>query len=125
MMNVLEAIKALDGYAEVLVSLSTLLGSKVFEEKSEEYDGLLAQIREKQRDGGWIAREIMKDIDHHVGTKADRSGDMTGLSSAIQRYVAADNQANEALKEKDRATTLSPSAEAIRKFRESRSLFSK
>jgi hypothetical protein len=124
MMDVLEAIKGLDGYAEALVSLSTLLGSKVFEEKSEEYESLLAQIREKQRDGKWLAGEIMKDI-HHVGTKADRSGDMTGLSAAIQRHVAADNQASEALKKKDQATTLSPSAEAIRKFRESQGFISK
>ena len=123
-MDVLEAIKGLDGYAEALVSLSTLLGSKVFEEKSEEYDGLLNLIREKQRDGQWIARQIMKDI-HHVGTKANRSGDMTGLRSAIQRYVAADNQASEALKKKDQATALSPSAEAIRKFRESQGFISK
>ena len=57
----------------------------------------------------------MKDL-HHVGTKADRSGDMTGLSAAIQRFVAADGQASEVLKTKDAANTPNPVAEAIRQF---------
>ena len=116
MMDVLEAIKGLDGYAEALVSLSTLLSAKIFDEKGEAYEGLLAQIKAKQLDGRWIAREILKDI-HHVGAKADRSGDMTGISAAIQRFVAADNQASEVLNKKDAANAPNPVAEAIRQFR--------
>jgi hypothetical protein len=116
MMDVLEAIKGLDGYAEALASLSALLGSKMFLEKSEEYEGLVSQIKEKQTDGRWIAREIMKEI-HQVGTRADRSGDMTGISSAIQRFVAADGQASEVLKTTDAANAPNPVAEALRRFR--------
>ena len=129
MMDSLEAIKGLDGYTEILVSLSALLGAKIFDEKSSEHEGLLAQIKEKQTEGRWIALEIMKDI-HHVGTKADRSGDMTGISTAIQRYLVADKQASEALKEKDealekaKATAPNNVAEALRNFRKKAGLFS-
>src|ERR1700738_4799510 len=129
MMDSLEAIKGLDGYTEILVSLSALLGAKIFDEKSSEHEGLLAQIKEKQTEGRWIALEIMKDI-HHVGTKADRSGDVTGISTAIQRYLVADKQASEALKEKDealekaKATAPNNVAEALRNFRKKAGLFS-
>jgi len=116
MMDSLEAIKGLDGYSETLASLSALLGAKMFEEKSKEHERLLVQIKEKQRDGRWIALEIMKDI-HHVGTKADRSGDLAGISAAIQRYVVADNQASEALKKEDKATAPNKTSEAIRQFK--------
>src|SRR6202022_3295249 len=98
MMDSLEAIKGLDGYTEILVSLSALLGAKIFDEKSNEHEGLLAQIKEKKKEGRWTAREIMKDKPP-VGTKADRSGNLTGISAAIQRYLVADKQATEALKE--------------------------
>jgi hypothetical protein len=130
MMDSLEAIKGLDGYTEILVSLSALLGAKIFDEKSSEHEGLLAQIKEKQTEGRLIALEIMKDI-HHVGTKADRSGDVTGISTAIQRYLVADKQASEALKEKDealkekaKATAPNNVAEALRNFRKKAGLFS-
>jgi hypothetical protein len=123
MMDALEAIKGLDGYTETLVSLSALLSAKMFDEKSVEHQGLLIQIKEKQRDGRWIALEITKDI-HHVGTKADRSGDVTGISAAIQRYLAADNQASEVLEKKDKATAPNDVAEALRKFRKSAGLLS-
>jgi hypothetical protein len=121
MMDSLEAIKGLDGYTETLVSLSALLGAKMFEEKSHEHEGMLAQIKQNQIDGRWIAREIMKDI-HHVGTKADRSGDLTGISAAIQRYLAADNQASEALKKADKANAPTSTADAVRAFRKSAGL---
>ena len=129
-MDSLEAIKGLDGYTEILVSLSALLGAKIFDEKSSEHEGLLAQIKEKQTEGRWIALEIMKDI-HHVGTKADRSGDLTGISAAIQRYLVADKQATEALKEndealkkKDKITAPNGVSEALRNFRKKAGLFS-
>jgi hypothetical protein len=76
MMDALEAIKGLDGCTEILLSLSALLGAKMFDEKSNEYESLLIQIKGKQIDGRLIARMIMNDI-HCVGTKADRSGDLT------------------------------------------------
>src|SRR5216684_3856200 len=116
MMDAHEAIKGLDGYAEALVSLSTLLGASLFEEKSDQHEALLLQIKQKLTDGRWIAQEIMKDI-HNVGTKADGSGDLTGISAAIQRYVAADNQANEALKKTAKTAGPNSTAEAIRRFR--------
>jgi hypothetical protein len=121
MMDLLEAIKGLDGYTETLASLSALLGAKMFDEKSNEHEGLVAQIKEKQKDGRWIALEIMKDI-HHVGTKADRSGDLIGISAAIERYVVADNRASEALKKEDKASAPTPIADAVRRFRESAGL---
>jgi hypothetical protein len=121
MMDALEAIKGLDGYAEILLSLSALLGAKMFDEKSIEYESLLVQIKEKQKDGRLIVRKIMNDI-HCVGTKADRSGDLTGIGAAIERYVAADNKANEALKKTDKATAPNEVAEAVRRFRESAGL---
>jgi hypothetical protein len=62
------------------------------------------------------AREIMKDI-HHVRTEADRSGDLTGISAAIRRYVVADNQASEAVKKMDEANAPNELAESIRQFR--------
>jgi len=123
MMDAHEAIKGLDGYAEALVSLSTLLGASLFEEKSDQHEALLLQIKQKLTDGRWIAQEIMKDI-HNVGTKADGSGDLTGISAAIQRYVAADNQANEALKKTAKTAGPNSTAEAIRRFRESSGLVS-
>jgi hypothetical protein len=121
MMDSLEAIKGLDGYTEVLVGLSTLLSAKMFDEKSHEHEGLLAQIKQKKIDGRGIAFAIMKEI-HDVGTKADRSGDLTGISAAIQRYLVADKQASEALKKADKATAPTPIADAVRKFRESAGL---
>jgi hypothetical protein len=130
MMDSLEAIKGLDGYTEILVSLSALLGAKIFDEKGSEHEGLLAQIKEKQTEGRWIALEIMKDI-HHVGTKADRSGDVTGISTAIQRYLVADKQAtealkenNEALKKKDKVTAPNSVSEALHNFRKKAGLIS-
>jgi hypothetical protein len=123
-MDALEAIKGLDGYTETLASLSALLGAKMFDEKSNEYEGLLVQIEQKQKDGRWIAVEIMKDI-NNVGTKADRSGDLAGISAAIQRYVAADNQASEALKKKAEAAAPTDVSEAIRRFRINAGLVSK
>jgi hypothetical protein len=64
----------------------------------------------------------MKEI-HYVGTKADRSGDLTGISAAIQRYLVADKQAtealkenDEALKEKDKATAPNSVSEALHNF---------
>jgi hypothetical protein len=91
MMDALEAIKGLDGYSETLLSLSALLGAKIFDEKGNEREVLLAQIKQTQTDGRWIVFEILKDI-QHVGTKADRSGDLTGINAAIERYLAADNK---------------------------------
>jgi hypothetical protein len=123
MMDAHEAIKGLDGYAETLLGLSTLLNAGFCEEKSDQHEALLAQIKQNQTDGRWIANEIMKDL-HGVGAKADRSGDLTGISAAMQRYVAADNQATEALKKADKAATPNPTSEAIRRFRESRCLTS-
>jgi hypothetical protein len=96
MMDAFEAIKGLDGYAEILLSLSALLNAKMFDEKGDEHGVLLAQIKQKQTDGRWIVFEILKDL-QNVGAKADRSGDLTGINAAIERYVAADNKANEAL----------------------------
>lgn len=130
MMDSLEAIKGLDGYTEVLVSLSALLGAKIFDEGSSQHEGLLVQIKQKQIDGRWIAHEIMKDI-HHVGTKADQSGDLTGISAAIQRYLVADKQASETLKgrdeplkDKDKAAAANGVSEALRRFRKNAGLFS-
>ena len=131
MMDSLEAIKGLDGYTEVLASLSAMLGAKIFDESSSsEHECVLAQIKQKQTDGRWLALEIMKDI-HHVGTKADRSGDLTGISAAIQRYLVADKQAtealkenDEALKEKDKATAPNSVSEALHNFRKNAGMIS-
>lgn len=122
-MDALEAIKGLDGYTETLLSLSALLTSKMFDEKSNEYESLLVQIKEKQKDGRLIARMIMNDI-HCVGTKANGSGDLTGINAAIERYVAADNKANEALEKKDKAMAPNGTSEALRRFRKSAGLIS-
>jgi hypothetical protein len=116
MMDAREAIKGLDGYAEVLVSLSTMLGANLFEEKSDQREALLVHIKQKQTDGRWLANEIMKDI-HLVGVKADSSGDLTGISAAVQRYVAADHQASEVVRTAEKATKPNEVAEAIRQFR--------
>ena len=121
MMDAHEAIKGLDGYAETLLSLSALLD--LYEEKSDEHQSLLADIKKKQTEGRWIAHEIMKDI-HNVGTKSDQSGDLTGISAAVKRYVDADNQANEALPKAEEATKPNAVAEAIRRFREKAGLAS-
>jgi UDP-N-acetylmuramyl pentapeptide synthase len=121
MIDAHEAIKGLDGYAEALLGLNTLLN--LFEEKSDEHQSLLVQIKEKQTDGRWIALEIMKDI-HNVGTKSDRSGNLTGISAAIQRYVAADDQANEVLMKAEKATRPNEVVEALRRFRVSAGLVS-
>jgi hypothetical protein len=123
MMDALEAIKGLDGYAETLAGLSALLGAKMFDDKSAEQEGLRAQIQEKQKDGRWIVLEIMKDI-HTVGTKPDRTGDLTGLKAAIERYVAADNRASEALGKKNETPAPNSVSEAIRRFREKEGLSS-
>src|ERR1700737_2385350 len=117
MMDALEAIKALNGYSETLLSLIALLGAEMFDEKSNEHEVLLAQIKQTQTDGRWIVFEILKDI-QNVGTKADRSGDLTGINVAIERYVAADNKAKEALKKGDEATVPNKTSEAIPRFRE-------
>jgi len=82
MMDAIEAIRGLDGYTETLGSLGALLGAKMFTEKSREQDDLLAQIKQQQVDGRWLALTIMKEI-HNVGTKPDPSGDATGISAAI------------------------------------------
>ncbi len=104
MMNSSEAIKGLDGYSETLISLSVMLGAKMFEDKSSEhvhncYEAMVVQLKEKQDRAKLLAFEIMKET-HNVGS----AGDLTGISAAVQRYVLADKQASEALiklKEKD------------------------
>jgi hypothetical protein len=116
MMDVHEAIKGLDGYAETLASLSALLGANWFEKKSDQHEALLIQIKEKQAGARSIVLMIVKEI-HNVGTKADRSGDLAGISAAMQRYVAADDQANEALNKAEGATKPNETSEAIRRFR--------
>ena len=121
MMDAVEAIKGLEGYAETLVGLSALLDAKMFEEKSNEHEGLLALIKEKQKDGRWIALEIMKHI-QRVGTKADRSGELTGTSAAIQRFVVADKQASESLKKGDKANAPTEVRDAVDRFRKSAGL---
>jgi hypothetical protein len=123
MMNSHEAIKGLDGYSETLISLSVLLGSQMFEDKTDEqargyYDRLLILLREAQRDGKSIALKIIEDS-HRVGTKPpDKSDDLTGISAAMQRYVLADKQASEALNKKEGGTAPNSVSEAIRRFRE-------
>ena len=114
MMDAHEAIKGLDGYAETLLSLRALLD--LYEEKSDEHQSLLADIKVKQNEGRSIAREITKDI-HKAGAKSDKSGDLTGISSAIKRYVAADHQANEVVMKADEAAKPNKVAEAIRRFK--------
>jgi hypothetical protein len=113
-MNAHEAIKGLDGYAEAFASLIVLLD--LYEEKSDEHQKLLAQLKQKQADGRWIAREIMKDI-HNVGTESNRPGDLTGISGAMKRYVAADGHANEVLLKAENAAKPNKITEAIEKFR--------
>jgi hypothetical protein len=117
MMDVHEAIKGLDGYAETVTSLSALLGANWFEKKSDQYVALLAQIKEKQADARSIVLRIMKEI-HEVGVKTDGSGDLTGISAAIQRYLAADDQANEALNKAEDAEKPNAVSEALRRFME-------
>jgi hypothetical protein len=116
MMDVHEAIKGLDGYAETVTSLSALLGANWFEKKSGQHEALLVQIKEKQADARSMVLMIMKEI-HDVGTKADRSGDLTGIGAAIQRYLVADDQANEALKKAENVKKPNEVAEAVRRFR--------
>lgn len=114
MMDAHEAIKGLDGYAETLLSLSTLLN--LFEEKSDDHQALLLQIKEKQAEGRSIAHATMKKI-HNLGTKADRSGDLTGINAAMQRYVAADDQAKQVLMRAKKSTEPNEVVEALRRFR--------
>ena len=121
MMDVHEAIKGLDNYAEALLSLNTLLGANLFEEKSDQHQALLIQIKEKQADARAIVLQIMNQI-HNVGTKADRSGDLAGISAAMQRYVVADNNASEVLNKADKATAPRPIADAVSRFRRSAGL---
>jgi len=121
MMDAHEAIKGLDGYAETLLSLRALLD--LYEEKSDEHQSLLDQIKEKQTEGRSIARMIMNDI-HKVGTKSDRSGDLAGISTAMKRYVDADNQANEVVTKAEEATKPNAVVEALRLFREKAGLTS-
>lgn len=116
MMDAIEAIRGLDGYTETLGSLGALLRAEMFDENNPEHDDLLAQIKQQRVDGRSIALAIMKEI-HNVGTKSDQSGDVTGISAAIQRFLAADEQAGKALGKKDETAPNSLS-EAIRRFRE-------
>ena len=112
-MDTHEAIKGLNSYAETLLSLLALLD--LYDETSDEHQSLLSQIKERQTDGRWIAHEIMKDI-NKVGAKSGRSGDMTGISAAMKRYVEADKQANEAFKKTEGATKPNEVAEALNRF---------
>jgi hypothetical protein len=119
MMDPRETIKGLDGYAEVLVSLSTMLGANLFEEESDQREALLVQIEQMQTDGRSIMLRVAKEI-HAVGTMTDGSGDLADISAAaaIQRYVAADQQASEAAKKMENAKKPNEVAEALRRFRE-------
>jgi hypothetical protein len=114
MMDAHEAINGLDSYAETLLGLRAL--ADLYEQKSEEHQSLLAQIKEKQTEGRWIAHEIMKNL-HKAGTKSDRSGDLTGISAAMKRYVEADKQANEAYKKAEDAAKPNDVVEALNRFR--------
>ena len=121
-----EAVKSLDAYSDILVSLSVLLGAKMFEDKSDQgarkdYEGLLVEIREKQKEAMSLAIEIVKAI-NHAGTKTDKSGDVIGIGAAVQRYVLADNQASEALKKEGKATSPNTVAEAVSRFKKSAGL---
>jgi hypothetical protein len=126
MMDTREAITSLNGYSETLVGLSVLLGSKLFEEKDDEQirmsrDRLLAQIKETRTNGKWMALEVMKEI-HQVGTKADDSGCLIGITAAMERYVAADSQASDALGKLEKKAP-SSTASAIQQFREKHKMF--
>jgi hypothetical protein len=117
MMDISEAIKGMDGYTESLTSLTALLAANWFEKKGDQYVALLALIKEKQADARSIVLKIMKEI-HEVGVKTDGSGDLTGISAAMQRYLAADGQANEALNKAEDAEKPNAVSEALHRFRE-------
>lgn len=119
-MNTSEAIKGLDGFSEILASMSILVQSKILQEdadqqKYEHSQRLMAQLKQKLTDGRWFAQEILKEI-HEVGVS---SGDMAGISAAIQRYVTADRQASEALGKTNNAEAAPTALQlAIRAYRE-------
>ena len=65
------------------------------------------QIKETQSDGKCLAAEIMRDV-HQVGTRVDKSGDLIGISAAMQRFILADSQAREALDKLKKRRPLRP-----------------
>lgn len=123
MMDSREAVKSLDTYSDILVSLSVLLGAKMFEDGGDQgirkdREGLLLELKEKQKEAMSLAIEIVKAINHQRAG-SDQSGDMIGVNAAVQRYVLADSQASEALKKKEgNATAPNATAEAIGRFLE-------
>ena len=54
----------------------------------------------------------------------NQTGDLTGISAAMKRYVDADNQANEASKKAEEATKPNAVSEALRRFKEKAGLTS-
>jgi hypothetical protein len=129
MMDSREAVKSLDTYSDILVSLSVLLGAKMLEDRGDQgirkdREGLLIELKEKQKEAMSLAIEIVKAINHpHAGS--DQSGDMIGVNAAVQRYVLADSQASEAKKKEGDATAPNATAEAIRRFREKHGMLEK
>jgi hypothetical protein len=51
MMDSLEAIKGLDGYTEILVSLSALLGAKIFDEKRVNTKACSLKLKKSKQTG--------------------------------------------------------------------------
>lgn len=102
-MDTREAVKALDAYSDGLVGLSALVGAAVLQNTPGQemqliHQGLQLKLEEKRQDALQLALEIITHDKQRAADWDDPLADLVGLNAAVQRYVDADHQANEALK---------------------------
>lgn len=117
-MDASEATKGLDLYSEILVSSSILIKSDILAQDADEQkyaynENLIDRLKQDLKDGRWFVQEILKEI-HKVGIAPSN----IGLSAAIQRFVAADRQASDALGEETKEGKPNAVSEGLKRFRE-------
>ena len=101
-MDAREAVIYLDIYSDDLVSLSILVKASTLQDDTDDeiceaYKDLKTAIVKKQKEAMLLAHGIVTATKRQRGT-SDHSVDVLEINAAIQRLVAADMQASEALK---------------------------
>ena len=96
-----EAVICLDSYSDELLGLALLMRVRTVLDDDEirvAHANVINRIVEKQKEGMLLARDILTDEDRRYGASA--SANDFELNAAVQRFVLANEKANEALRQK-------------------------
>jgi hypothetical protein len=96
-----EAVICLDSYSDELLGLALLMRVRTVLDDDEirlAHANVINRIVEKQKEGMLLARDILTDEDRRYGASA--SANDFERNAAVERFVLANEKANEALRQK-------------------------